>query len=121
MLSLRDAMSDQAQPNEEEIIRYLELAPNYCAVGKVIGDKLNPDERAAVFPGMNTDGIYLWPMELAYYVRKYHVRLPKEFIERMASLNWKPPAKSSINYKELFAALAKQISGQEPPLHGDSA
>src|SRR5262249_47215801 len=78
--SLSDAISTQPQDHEEEIARYLERAPNYCAMGKVVGDALNPSEAAILFPGTNTDGLYLWPLELAYYVRKYHVRLPREFL-----------------------------------------
>jgi hypothetical protein len=63
--SLSDAVSSQPQDHEEDIARYLERAPNYCAMGKVVGDALNPSEGAILFPGTNTDGLYLWPLELA--------------------------------------------------------
>src|SRR4051812_40591769 len=74
--SLKEHASAVAQDNEAAIIQYLETAPNYSAMGKVTGDVLNPEEKVVLFPGTNTDGLYLWPAELAYYVRRYHVRLP---------------------------------------------
>ena len=107
-LSLRELASPQPQPHEDKIIEYLTTAPNYCAMGKAVGDVLNPQEDVALFPGTNTDGLYFWPMELAYYVRKYHVRLPQDFIARMAALNWKPPSKERINWNELYDALAEK-------------
>ena len=111
-LSLRAAMSDEPQDHEADIIRYLETAANYSALGKVVGDVLNPGEKAAIYPGTNTDGLYLWPSELGYYVRKYHVHLPNEFVARMASLNWIPPGKASIKWNELHQALAGKTKEQ---------
>jgi len=35
-----------------------------------------------------TDGVWLWPSVLAYYVAKYHVRLDPEFIDHARASNW---------------------------------
>jgi hypothetical protein len=103
-LSLRDYLSPEPQNHEEEIARYLESAPAYSGVGKIVGDALNPDAPAVLFPGNRTDGLYVWQSELSYYVRKYHLRVPSELIERMSSLNWQPPAEQEIDWQLLHLA-----------------
>jgi hypothetical protein len=102
--SLRDAVSTHPQKNEDAIIQYLKGAPNYCAMGKVVRDVIDPENKALLYPGTNTDGLYLWPLELAYYVQKYHISLPHRFLERMAGRNWRPPLTAEMNWESLFAA-----------------
>jgi hypothetical protein len=103
---MRDSLYDFPHPHENDIAWYLEHAPAYAGVGRVVGDVLDPAVKVILFPGSRTDGVYLWPSELPYYVRTYHLRLPTEFVERMAALNWQPPAKSSINWENLGEGLA---------------
>jgi hypothetical protein len=79
----------------------LESAPSYCGVGTIVGDVLNPNTPVVLLPGKRTDGVYVWQAELPYYIRKYHLRLPDELVERMASLNWQPPAKQEIDWQGL--------------------
>lgn len=47
-----------------------------------------------------TDGTWIWPADLAYYVQKYNVSLPVEFVEHARSLQWNPP---ELNSGELLA------------------
>ena len=104
--SLRDFLTTEAHPDEENISKYLENAPAYAGLGKTVGDVLDPDAKVTLFPGTRTDGTYIWPSELAYYVRKYHLRLSSDFVERMASLNWKPPLKNAINWDNMDEGFA---------------
>jgi hypothetical protein len=99
--SLRDYIGPEGQENEDKIASYLESAASYSGVGKIVGDLLDPNAPAVLFPGRRTDGLYVWPAELAYYVRKYHVRVPRELADRMASLNWRPPTADEIDWKRL--------------------
>ena len=39
-----------------------------------------------------TDGIWVWPSELAYYVEVYNLQLPEEFISDIRSRDWVVPA-----------------------------
>ncbi len=111
--SLRAAVAEFPQEHEEKIVAYLKNAPNYSAMGKVVHDALDPESRAVLFPGSNTDGVYIWPIELAYYVRKYHIRLPQDFLDWMASRSWKPSAVKEIDYKTLNIRDAKFWSDRE--------
>lgn len=99
--SLRDFVGNEPHADEEKIATYLQTAPNYSAMGKIVGDVLSPDVPAVLFPGRNTDGVYCWPLDLAYYVRKYHIRLPEDFLEHMASRGWIPPGEDEIDWKRL--------------------
>jgi hypothetical protein len=100
--SLRDYLSAEPQDHEEDIARYLEIAPGYSGMGHVVGDILDPSAKVVLFPGTRTDGMYVWPNELTYYVRKYHVRVPQGLVKRMASLNWKPPKHDDLDWEKLL-------------------
>jgi hypothetical protein len=100
--ALTECVFNQPQDHEEEIARYLETAPMYSAVMKTVGDVLDRSSNTTLFPGRRTDGLYFWPAELAYYVRKYHVHVPHDLIRRMASLNWRPPEKDELDWDELY-------------------
>ncbi len=36
-----------------------------------------------------TDGTWLWPDDLSYYVSKYNISIPEAFLETMKVNNWK--------------------------------
>jgi len=99
--SLRDNIHAEAQEHEDEIARYLEIAPSYSGMGTIVGDVLNPNAQVILFPGRRTDGVFVWPAELSYYVRRYHLRVPDLLVERMASLNWQPPTEEDIDWQRL--------------------
>ena len=99
--SLRDFISDTPQDNEVRILAYLESAPGIAGRGSVEGDVLDPDAPVAIFRSIFSDGVFIWSQNLAYYVRRYHLRLPPEVVAHMAAMNWTPPPKGSINPAEI--------------------
>ena len=101
---LKELVAGTPQDHEEQIARYLESAPNYNAAGSVVGDGLDPTIKVVLFPGTRTDGRFMWPMELAYYVRKYHVRMPADFTSHMDSRNWQAPTKAELDWNAIYAA-----------------
>jgi hypothetical protein len=107
---LANCVAPEPQDHEEAIARYLETAPAHSAMGKVVGDALDPNAKVFLFPGSNTDGVFEWPSELAYYVRKYHVRVPQVLIERMVSQSWRPPREEEIDW----VAFRLAINSDEP-------
>ena len=52
-------------------------------------DVINPDRGMAGCPSMMTDGVWVWPGDLAYYVCEYSLGLNAEFIEFMRKNHWK--------------------------------
>lgn len=89
--SLPEAMSDRAKPGESRIAAYLREAPILLhAVGPVT-DVFEPNGDYICAPSIHTDGVYAWPEDLAYYVERYHVALPAEFLAHMATAKWRAP------------------------------
>jgi hypothetical protein len=54
-----------------------------------------------------TDGTWVWPSDLAFYVERYHVELPTDFVEHVRSCGWNPP---QLSDDELIAAERSYLS-----------
>ncbi len=48
-----------------------------------------------------TDGKWIWPRDVIYYVRNYDLQLSSEFIDYMRSQNWVVSDKIEIDYDNL--------------------
>ena len=60
--------------------------------------------RTAVAPlEIATDGRWVWPRDLAYYVGEYHGSLPPEFVEHMRACRWKAPTFTREDMERLEA------------------
>ena len=88
--SLHEAMRDAPGPHEREIVEYLSRGVVFImSPGPVqdVIDNSGPIGTASVC----TDGVWAWSEDLPHYVERYHVVLPKEFIEHAARNNWQVP------------------------------
>jgi hypothetical protein len=94
--SIRDFVELAAHECEEKVLNYLRNGHCYAAKGGWDTDVLDLSCQAPLFRGYYTDGAYFWPQDLAYYVEKYHLRLPQAFLDHMAAMNWQPPPKESL-------------------------
>lgn len=65
-----------------EIINYMKSAVVYGARPEVLYDVFS-NERIPYESLVMTDGYFKWSSELLYYVEKYNLVLPKEFIDRV--------------------------------------
>jgi hypothetical protein len=99
--SLREAMRDKGKPGEARIAAYLRAAPiMFHALGPVT-DVFTPKGDYICVPNIHTDGVYAWPEDLAYYVERYHVALPAEFLAHLAAAKWTAPAEVDTSAIEL--------------------
>lgn len=89
--SILDYVSESPQENEDRVVSYLRSARGIAGRSGVEFDVLDPSNRIPMAVSMHTDGVYIWESTLAFYVEKYHVRLPDDFLRHAASANWKPP------------------------------
>lgn len=113
--SLRNSIFHEPCEHEQEIVHYLESAPEYSAMGCVVGDVIEPETKVLLFPALKTDGAYVWDGILGYYVRRYHVRLPAEFIERMAASDWRPPDQKALDWDTFKADLLDTFGPNRRP------
>ncbi len=99
--SLRESMRDKGKPGESRIAAYLRTAPiMFHSLGPVT-DVFTPKGDYICAPNVHTDGVYAWPEDLAYYVERYHVALPAEFLAHLASAKWTAPADVDTSTIEL--------------------
>jgi hypothetical protein len=122
--SICDHRCDSARPDESRIVRYLNAAATLAATGSMADDALDATKRAVARLETATDGRWISPRDLAYYVNTYHVVLPSEFVEHMRMSSWNPPGLSREDLirveDELFMKQAfglpqkaqRRISGQ---------
>jgi hypothetical protein len=123
--SMASLVSESPSADEPKLLRYLQcgvfgcffpdpgLGHDVLAPGKKVDrelprEALDADEpdagpappTAVGVSGVFTDGVWLWPGVLAYYVAKYHVRVDPEFIDHARARNWTVPA-GDVRLEEL--------------------
>lgn len=89
--SLKESIGALPPCDLDQMVHYLQEAPTLAATGSRVGDVLNPDRKSVSRLEIATDGFWVWPRDLAYYVREYRVALPDEFIRTVESLGGEPP------------------------------
>jgi hypothetical protein len=89
--SLHDAVGTLPADLHDRVWRYLESGAVLVASSGIVDDVLDPDRQAVATPDMMTDGTWLWPRDLAYYVANHQVGLPAEFLATMESNGWRAP------------------------------
>ena len=59
-----------------------------AACGNVVKDIICPEKGVIGSPDDITDGTWIWPADLVYYVENYDLQLDEEFIKHMAKQSW---------------------------------
>ena len=137
--SIRSLVSEHPHPEEAAVLRYLQqgvfgcfypdpglardvVEPGMPVDSRLPGDALgvsdsDPSTRVEV-GGVLTDGVWLWPGVLGYYVVKYHVMVDPAFVEHARAMGW-TIRESDVRLETLsFDAFAKLDSS--PLLHESS-
>ena len=80
---MADRLSDSPQPHESKIVEYLNNGGKLGSMtdGRMID--MFTGETTNVHDSHRSDGEYGWGMGLAYYVEKYHLRLPEDFVQHI--------------------------------------
>ncbi|MFF3453713.1 hypothetical protein ACFYXH_05155 [Streptomyces sp. NPDC002730] len=101
------AATSVEQPWERFAAQYLELGEVIVAASQWVDDLLDVDAKRICQYSIRTDGVWVWPSSLAYYVRKYHVKLPTEFLNRMASNDWMVGELEEAAVEAIYERLAE--------------
>ncbi|MBD5461989.1 MAG: hypothetical protein HDR24_02845 [Lachnospiraceae bacterium] len=99
--SILKFIREKEELEEEKICNYLEEGIILVACGGVVKDIINPNNGFVGCPDMLTDGIWIWPGDLTYYVKKYHLELGRDFIQTMKDNDWQIKNVPDINYDDL--------------------
>ncbi len=103
--SLHDAVRPTGHPDEGCIVTYLREGVCLLACGGVMPDVLTPSDHVRTSPDYLTDGVWLWPSELAHYVASHHVAVPGDFVADMRRNGWVVPGLS----RAAQAAMADEV------------
>lgn len=83
--SIREFFEDMPYEGQEKVARYLENGTIDMCRMEIPKDVITGENIPMEKLGMN-DGEYTWFNILAYYVRKYNLRLPREFEEKILAM-----------------------------------
>ncbi|MFD4947060.1 hypothetical protein ACFWNT_32175 [Streptomyces sp. NPDC058409] len=92
--------------DEAQTLEYMSSCREiYTTMGAGL-DVISDDEEFVAGAGsLITDGTWVWPLELQYYIRRYHVELPEDFLAAVRAANYTPPKVSSARYVEIVDDL----------------
>lgn len=100
--SLELARQDRAGPDDDRIGGYLAAGKLYRCAEELVALGTGSRVKAMSYdwfvrdvglepPHLRTDGAYVWPSDLLYYVRRYHVQLPRSFVVHARRNGWRVP------------------------------
>jgi hypothetical protein len=87
--SLNECRSKFSEENIEEVLLYLKAGIPFAVAPGLSRDYLSSSHEIIGSLSLLTDGIFLWPSDLAYYVEKYQVSIPPSFYLHMKNNGWK--------------------------------
>jgi hypothetical protein len=92
--------------------QYLRGGSIWATSGKLVDDWFD-GTRGIAFLEVRTDGMWLWPSYYAYYVEKYGVDVPQEFLDHMATQDWIAPELPEAKMREVVEQIHKQFGGPQ--------
>lgn len=87
--------------DEMEVLKYLQSGVLLAAAPGVEHDILDTSKIIIGSLNILTDGQWTWPESLCYYLRKYHVALPINFLEHIRNRNYVAPNPDQITLDDL--------------------
>jgi hypothetical protein len=99
--SLKEAVRSSAASHEDNLLKYLRAGKVLMMAPGVVSDALEPSKGIIASLSILTDGRYAWRSDLAYYVERYHVALPDDFVAHMRDNSWTVPANIDLQSLEL--------------------
>jgi hypothetical protein len=74
-------------------------------------DRLEPDRSRAVPLGYRSDGEWIWPLEMRYYLEHHDILPQEEFQEHMRARGYEAEEPSA----EVLAAAVRMLTGEQQP------
>lgn len=99
--SILNFIQNEKNKEMKEICQYLKEGSVLVACGGIVQDVINPQNGGAGCPDMITDGIWIWPGNLPYYVMQYNLKLDEVFIQTMRENNWHVNSNADIDFDNI--------------------
>ena len=81
----------QRHPDTEKSMNYLRAGVPFMLIAGVTRDWLSEDQKVIGPPHVLTDGKWSWTADVSYYLERYGLSLPEDFVTHMKSNDWKVP------------------------------
>jgi len=96
---IRNLRGNLHAPLKQKALRYLRSGVNTGIVMMVEYDHSSMPEACLGSVGLMSDGKWIWPSSLAYYVETYDLGLPADFLEDMANNDWSVPPDTKVPFE----------------------
>jgi hypothetical protein len=83
--------------NKDKICKYLREGYVLAACGNFVKDVVCPEKGIVGAPDDITDGVWIWPADLVYYVENYGLLLDDVFVKYMSEHAWTVPKNLEID------------------------
>ena len=87
--SLNECRSKFSGEHMEEILSYLKTGVLFVVSPGLSRDYFSPSHEIIGSLSLLTDGVFIWPSDLGFYVEKYRVDIPLSFYLHMKKNDWK--------------------------------
>ena len=91
--------SRSSHSDKDSILKYLRSGIDAGAVMMIDYDYVCQPEATIGEIVLKSDGKWIWPSSLAYYVEKYDIQLPEQFVFEMRSIDWIVPPDAAIPFE----------------------
>lgn len=110
--SIKDSL-EKGNPGEiSNICSYLNSGIVLITCCGTSTDVINPDNGIAGTPSVMTDGKWVWPGDLDYYVKNYKLGLNPEFVSDMRNSDWNVKIKESeLDFNSIEIDGIKLLNG----------
>jgi|SRR5579871_1522425 len=100
--SIRASMTQSPHEDEEQIIHFLQNGRFVLLILAFAFDLFDSDHGVIGTDSLYSDGVWFWPHYLTSLIKRYHVRLPEEFVEHMERSGWSPQVLPEIQWRKIF-------------------
>lgn len=83
------------------MLGYIDECPALIVAAGLEADRIRGDDAMVVPIGVASDGVYAWPLSVAYYVREHAVPPPEPLLERIRKAQYRPPSMSDTEVDQL--------------------
>ncbi|MEU4802033.1 glycohydrolase toxin TNT-related protein [Actinosynnema sp. NPDC023587] len=101
----------------DDLLAYLEGAPLVLAARSYGADAFKPDATPAVPMSFHTDGAWVWPGGVAYYLRHHHIAPVPQLVQHIRDNGYAVPPVDPAAESAATAVATGQVAGAPLPEH----
>jgi hypothetical protein len=97
---LSELICESEHEQKANILNYLRGGEPMIMIAGIARDPFDAKHPIIGSPHVLTDGTWAWSADVAYYVDKYNLQIPREFVETMRTNGWHVPKVADLRMLE---------------------